>query len=297
MENKNILNIAIVLTVGVILAGSLLMPVISDATTTEETITNKGVFRMTDINDPYSITYDPIGLAFIINDTTIPFTDIPAGRWTIISTDAFMFRFQAYASEDYSLFISDTSSTTAIASTTLTETRTWTFDNGTYTGYDGSTTREYTASSFRGYDPDGDYVMTNGTDKPIVKGDSSIIIGHGLTMVNAQNTPFYIYGTVNDGVTVNTKTTVTVSNIAVNATPYSKLADCFTLNSITFTAAAGSTSVDATYDRIIVPAEITAERTQHLAPGEIALINTLPIMVIVALLMVAVGGLYLRRSD
>lgn len=297
MESKNLLTLAITLTVGIILAGSLLMPVLSDATTTEETITNKGVFRMTDINDPYSITYDPVGLAFVINDTTIPFTDIPKGRWTIVSTDAFMFRFQAYASEAYTMFISDTSSTTSIANASLTEAKTWTFDNGTYTGYDGTTTREYTASSFRGYDPDGDYVMTNGTDKPIVKGDSSIIIGHGLTVVNAQNTPFYIYGTVNDGVTVNTKTTVTVSDVAVNATPYSKLVDCFTLNSITFTATAESSSVNATYDRIIVPAEITAERTQHLSSGEIAILNALPILIITALVVMAAGALYLKRDD
>lgn len=292
MENgfmNKIIGLVLVLVIGATLVGGLLVPVVDGITAKERTITNEGVFRMTD-ETPYSITYDPTNLAFIVNGDTIPFSEIPAGRWTIVSTDAFMFRFQAYAAENYQLFISDSSSTSLIASSATSEPRTWTFDNGTYTGYDGTTTREYTANSFRGLNLNGAYIMTNGTDKPIIEGDSSIIIGHGLTMVNANNTPFYIYGTVDNGVTVNTSPTVTVSNIAVNAPEYSGLVDCYTLNNITFTATAGENTVEATYDRVIVPYQITADVSHPLDDGQIAIFGVISLLGIVLLVTIAASA-------
>ena len=42
---------------------------------------------------------------------------------------------------------------------------------------------------------------------------------------------------------------------------------------------------------------MTAELANHLTPGQIALLNAIPIMVIVALLMAAVGAVALRRAD
>lgn len=294
--NNKLIPLVLTLVVGIILTGSLLMPVLADTTETEHTFTNDGVFRMTD-EDSYSITYDAQNLKFVVNGEDYPFESFPQGRWTLVSTDKFMFRFQAYANEGYGLFISDTNSTTAIANTETTTPRTWTFANGVYTGYDGVTTREYTTESFRGFAPDGDYIMTNGTDKPFVNGNSSIIIGHGLTMINSNNTPFYITGTVNNGVTVTTKDTVTVDNVAVNTVKSSKYADCYTLNSITFDATLNNTTVSATYDRIIVPYQVTVEVAEPLSDGEISLLNALPILIIIGLVMVAVGAIVVKNRD
>ena len=297
MEKTNLLTLVVTLTVGIILAGSLLMPVITDATETEKTFVNDGTYRMTDKDDNYTITYDAANLKFIINDVDYPFADFPQGRWTLISTDAFMFRFQAYANEGYTLYISDTSATTAIANTGTTTPRTWTFDDGTYTGYDGVTTRDYTSTSFRGYDPNGDYVMTDGTHKPVLKGDSSIIIGHGLTPVGGTNAPFYIVGTVDDGVTITTKDTITVSDVAVNAEASSRYEDCYTLNSITFKATLSDTTVSATYDRIIVPHEVTVNVAEPLDDASIVIMNAIPVLIIIGLVLAGVGAIFIRNRD
>lgn len=297
METKGIITVAVTVTVAVIVLAGLLMPALDDATEVNRTVYNKGVFRMTDSDtDLYSLTYDPTG-KFVINGVDYPFAEFPAGRWTLISTDAFMFRFQAYSSEKYALIISDLNANTTIASTDLTASRTWTFEDGTYTGYDGVTTRSYTSESFRAYDPNGSCIMTNGVDKPVVKGDSSIIIGHGLTIVAGSNVPFYISGTVDDGVTVTTKDTVTVSNIAVNAIESDSLKGCYVLNSVTFDATLSGTTVSATYDRIIVPYEITAELNQHLTDSQNALLAVIPILVIVAILLGMVAVVLRSRMD
>ena len=52
-----------------------------------------------------------------------------------------------------------------------------------------------------------------------------------------------------------------------------------------------------TYSYFIVPASVTSELTNHLSNGEIAILNALPILIIVALVVMAAGALYLKRDD
>ena len=46
METKGIITVAVTVTVAVIVLAGILMPVLTDATKTEETFTNKGYYRM-----------------------------------------------------------------------------------------------------------------------------------------------------------------------------------------------------------------------------------------------------------
>ena len=50
MESKNLLTLAITLTVGIILAGAMLMPIINEMTVTTDTFTNEGYFYMDEID-------------------------------------------------------------------------------------------------------------------------------------------------------------------------------------------------------------------------------------------------------
>lgn len=294
----NILTLAITLTVGIILAGSLLMPVLSDATTTEKTFTNSGAFFMTDADDTYTLTYDPSG-KFIVNGEDIAFTELPSGeRVTIISTEEFLLRFAVGSNVNYALAFIDATHWGDICKDTQAYSTTLTFNNGTLTisanGTD--TTYTYTSDSFRGIAKNGGYVMTLANTPTKVNSDTTIIVGNGLTQVTTWHDRFYIEGTV-ENMTVTAPTGITISDITVNSTPIEGYIDLVEFTSIQFKATDGENDTDATYNRVIVPAEVTAELSQHLAPGEIAILNALPILIITALVVMAAGALYLKRDD
>lgn len=291
MENKNILNIVIVLTVGVILAGSLLMPVISDATTTERTYTNEGVYYMTDDPTDYVLEFRGTDQQIIVNDELVTtFADLPNSAWTLISTPEYLIRMQG-PSSNYACWITSITGTNNYIGSTTTESATVILTDSTITI--GSSVFDYTGE-FRGIAKTGNYVMTP-TGGFVVSDTDTIIIGNGATTVTHWYDAFYIIGTVDD-IQVSTSDSITVSNVTVHANEIMGFNGSI-VNDISFVATDGTTTVDATYNRVIVPAEVTIDKTVKLTPGEIALINTIPVMVIVALLMVAVGGLYLRRND
>ena len=115
MEKKNILTLVITLTVGIILAGSMMMPIISDATTTEKTFENVGYFNMSEISDntDITITWDHTKpTVFTINDSDYDIT-VPSGTLvSIVGTDSMIVRYvssadgtanrvQAYSSQGF----------------------------------------------------------------------------------------------------------------------------------------------------------------------------------------------------
>jgi len=296
MEKMNALTLIITLVVGVILTGALLGPVINDATTTEHKIINTGAYNLTDNDDDYTISYDPTG-KFVIGDKEIPFDTLPADAITIASAKDMLLRFQNWAAQSYNLWLFiDGKSPFVIASSSSPSAVEVTFDDGALTT---NTTIEETYTSddsVRIFNPDGKYTMTIYNQPATVLKDTTVIVGNGTTQVNAWTNRFYIEGTAED-IEVTPATGITVSNVTVNTTEISQYKDAVKLNSITFTATDGTNTVDATYNRVIVPIEIDAELSQHLTPGQISLVGAIPVMVIVALLMAAVGAIALRRAD
>lgn len=309
MKN-NILNLAIVLTVGVILAGSLLMPVISDATTTERTFTNDGYYHMNlissadsdvvltwDHTDPYKIT---------VGDVVVDLPKSYVIPCTLVCSDDWGLRYllsNGNVTVDLSVFAGPGDGTYD-ASTSTGNDMTITLSNGTATFDNGSTpvTHAY-SEAYAISNGDGEYVMKKTTDTAYLKSDSSIY-GVGRTYLNF-STPkslnINVSGTIEDGATVtifNPLSGYSVSNIVVANSAVAGYNDLYTFTSVSFDVTDSTpTTLGAVYSQVIVPYEVTAELTNHLTPGEIALINIIPVMVIVALLMVAVGGLYLRRND
>lgn len=291
MESKNLLTLAITLTVGIILAGSLLMPVISDATTTERTYTNEGVFYMTDDPTDYVLEIRGVDQEIIVNDELVTtFADLPNAAWTLLSTPEYLIRMQG-ASSNYACWITSITGTNTYVASTSTESAKIILTDSTITI--GTSVFNYTGE-FRGIAKTGDYVMTS-TGGFVVSDTDTIIIGNGATGVTHWYDAFYIIGTV-DEIQVSTSDSITVSNVTVHADEIMGFNGSI-VNDISFVATDGTTTVDAVYNRVIVPTEVTIEKIGKLNPGEIAIMNAVPLMIIVALVMMAAGALYLKRDD
>lgn len=309
MESKNLLTLAITLTVGIILAGSLLMPVISDATTTEKTFDNtaNALFQVEKLDDSSEYTFvwdhtDPTHAT--VNGSTVTLKNATV----LCSTDSFLFRFGSdTASGSYIQSIGANIGMIVSEKGTNEGDLTITASGGTFTfeTVKGGTTATKTLDFTEGYGivAEGSYVMKSPTQTAYMLKDSPIV-AMGLTSLDGVwNNLFQITGTVEE-VTITqiipTPATYTISDIVINSQANDKYIDLYSLDSITFVATqiADNTKVhDCTYNFFIVPATVTAELSQHLSPGEIAIMNALPVLIIVALVMMAAGALYLKRDD
>ena len=305
MEKNNLLMLVVTLTVGIILAGSLLMPVLSDATTTERTFTNTGAFYIdADPTDTYTIAYNKAsepGVIYINGDALdIAFSN----SYTVFSIDNAIMRtisdntLQWKGNGQYMTGISKVDLTVSNGSVT-----------GTYIGVGGNETSwpttTYTECHIASPTRE-DLVMTSYNSTNKVLGDSDIFaFGQTAVKNNTVMLLFKITGNVKDGVEItalNSTTgdvdaSATITDISVNATAVNGYRDLYDLTSITFKVEYDSTVTDATYTAYIVPTTVTAELSQHLNAGEIALLNALPILVIIGLVMVGVGAILVRNRD
>lgn len=302
--NNKLIPIVLTLVVGIILAGSVLMPVLNDATKTEQTFANKGAFFVElDPSDSYTIEYDGnANNTIVVNDTAITLNK----DYTLVALDNAILRLNAATHKfdwngngSYLAGMTEFSLTFADGSI-----------SGTY-----KTTGDTTAWPTMSYDkiyvisPDAQPLIMSDYSEPVkIKGDSEIV-AFGRSVLNDAGTNkqylIQIEGTINDGVTVTVSNVssgqdigATITDLSINCTPVQGYNDLYDLTSITFKAAVseGDTTTNVTFSAYIVPSEVTAELSQHLTPGQIALLGAIPIMVIVALLVVAVG-VVARRND
>ena len=307
MEKTNLLTLVVTLTVGIILAGSLLMPILDDTTTTQKTLTNSGYFRMSDVSDAtedYVITWDytePTKLG--INDETFTFDDasLPAlSSRSIVFSDSFLARLYNNGGGTYSLQIWITSYDTGVSTTALTSATITISSESMIWVTSSDTTKTY---SYTGYiyaiDPNGDMIMKSATDSAYVLSDSPIV-GAGVSFVGGSaNYVFHVDGTYDNMDVTCGSNTITIDDIETHYTQDSTYVDVYKFNSITFqTTYSGDGSIkDQTYNYVAVPYQVTAELSQHLNAGEIALLNALPILVIIGLVMAGVGAIFIRNRD
>lgn len=304
----NILALIITLVVGVILTGALLGPVVADITTTEATFVNEGAFYVElDPTESYTVEYnytEKPGVVVINGmDMDIPFST----GYTIMAIDNAILRLQSgdlsiqYKGDNYNIVgIDELNLTVANGSV-----------SGTYkTGLAGGTkTQAWPTTTYNkcyiASPVDSELIMTQYNVPVMIDGDAEIF-AFGQTRFNDDTLRLIkIEGTINNGVTVQIldRTTgeategATVTNLSINATEIDGYQNLYQLTSITFVGADDDSSANVTYSAYIVPTEVTAERSQHLDAGQNALIGVIPIMVIVALLMIAVGAIAYRRAD
>ena len=289
MEKKNLLTLVITLTVGIILAGSLLVPVITDATTTHKTFENIGFYYMeSPIPDDTTIAYEFSDSEWTINGETLPNLGIPSAN--LIVTDELIVR-------------------TAGATGQIRGSTSQTFISGTFTVTSEGITYSYVATNnqeltgtwtysyvYCAVFDKADYIMTSNTATTNYMLADSPILGFGVTKVDSYDV-FHITGDM-DAVEVTCENPdVVISNVQINKTAISGYKNLYDFDSITFTATDGETSIDAVYNVVIIPSEITAELTNHLDGGSVAILSALPVIVIVGLVLAAVGAIFIRNRD
>ena len=318
MEKTNVLTLIITLVVGVILTGALLGPVISDATKTTETFTNAGYYSMDelDTNAELSILWEKSAPMIInVGSKTVDMSGLPAGRsYTLVGGDDFVVRYdkinstsvviQGFSNESNSYFnVGDGTEVTITVS------------NGEVachsnrTDISGGVTTTYTYSDVAyAINPFGNgtysYIMKDAAQAAYVKGDSMIYFVGVTNVTTTAVVAIYAEGTLNDGMTITTaglRNVTTVDSYTDPVATYTAVdgyKDLYALEKYEFTINYDSNqSYDATYTYFIVPATVTAELSNHLTPGQISLMGAIPVIVIVALLMAAVGAIALRRAD
>ena len=297
MESKNLLTLAIMLTVGVILAGSLLAPVVSDATKTTDTYENERAFYVTNAL-PYSMTYTD-GVCSI---NGVEYNPALTSEYSIAFSDKFAVR-NYNGAMNRPVTLADISGVSVsngyLVSLTVDEDLKATIVrdiSGTLN------TSEFELEYFWGMTPEKtDYVMTKGSTA-IYANTTDEIFTIGRSQITAWSNTFEVTGTIESGasvIVIRPPTGITVSDIELNSTQVDNH-DGYKIENITFVATvdADSTTHDVTYDRMVAPASVTMNIVKPtFDSGERAIINAIPILIIVALVMTAVGALYLKRDD
>lgn len=310
MEKMNALTLIITLVVGVILTGALLGPVINDATKTTETLTNDGYYRVSETEDETVIVWDTVNSPNIItvNDEEIDLSTLGLSAnssYTIAFADDFLLRyFPLGSSSNIQVWGSNYSGLGIGASSGVTGTFTISSSGITLEKSNSETvqTASHTGSYFR-IDLEGDYTLKKSDKTAYVLEDSTIFYAAGISGVGAAGniTSIYFEGTTDEIEYTVMRANVDVSNSNVTYTDDATHVGVVNLDKVTFTTTyetGGETyTIDQTYSYFFVPYQITAELSEHLTPGQISLMGAIPVMVIVALLMAAVGAIALRRAD
>lgn len=300
--NNKLIPIVLTLVVGTILAGSVLMPVLNDATTTERTFVNEGAFNygIFTPDDEYTLTYTQATGELIVNDVVVPSFDALNKAYSIVATDNYLARY-GYNSGGYYLqhigyvgnnLFADGGVTATITISGGDLSITWVKADNT------TVTKTVTFTEMYAIVPTADAaVMKAAADQVYIKGDSELYAS-GLTTITNWTNIFHFEGTYNDGITISSPSfpDATYDNITWNIEPVAGYVDLYKLTSIEFDITNNDTVTHATYSYFGVPSEVTAELSQHLTPGQIALVSAVPVLVIVALLVVAVG-IVARRND
>lgn len=298
MDVKAFPALIVGVVVALVLAGAVL-PVFAETTSATDTFTNKGRYYVTtEIEDEVTITmdYDVENnvKSWYVDDVLLEYDRLSGPEFvsspTVAGTDNFIFRtdgrYRGLASStgasDYTLSVTNDSITL-----------------GSYVGnaplFIAST--EKTDSIMR-YSPDTDmYIL----------GDSQII-GAGYTNVaisaeNNTNVVISFTGTIKDGVDVNVYNTsypCTISNVQINANDINGYEDLYTFQSVTFDVTYNDGTDDyvtpCTYSMVVLPSEVTAEKTVHPDGPLSVMLNVLPLLAIAGLVTGAVVWFINRKG-
>lgn len=277
--------------VGVLLATTMLIPFITDATTTEQSFTNEGLWKMKPFETGDEWVMDEPGV-WTLNGDSVLTTDNSASSvmigddWTVRGTGG-VYGHTVYSATPASLTITVGETTTQINSVTL----------NSVEGY--------------GVTNNGDYIVTK-YDKPVVVHGDSTIWATGYTGFDGVSCIVHIEGTITDGVTVTCSTinntsalsNFEITNLVINAEKMDKYVDTYELKGITFhldcdyTTGGVTTQKggDISYSSYVVPLQITADVAHPLDDAERTLIAVIPLLVIVGLI-VGVAAVLGRRAE
>lgn len=301
--NTKVIGISIAAVIGIIVLGSVLMPILNDSTAKSDTYTNSGMFRMKEYggDDAFTASWDHTKPAEItINGEVVP---IPAttNEFSIILDGNFFLRYFATTAA-LSLYYGTTGVVSAGGDTGYDMTIEYDGEDITFANTKSTPdTRVIAVSKFYSIANDGPFVMKKPTEATYANSDS-IIYGAGRTSVFTTNelVGSLVSGTIEDPEVSIWRGSVTPSNITVNATEVEDHKDLYLFNSVTFKVTStedDTLTQDITYSFVVVPYEVTAERTVHFTDGQNAILSTIPIMIIVAILLGVVALVIRSRMN
>lgn len=282
----NVLTLIITMVVGIIMTGALLAPIISDNTDTEKTLTNVGAnYSLYEAGETHTITFTTDSM--ITDGVAQPLPDISRyGSATIAYGEGGLLRLASngvswwgnISGEGSSRFIGSASSTTITIS-----------DAGACTATGANNSRSFSGTIMYA-NPSGNLALTY---NPYVLEDSTIY-GCGTTTVDAIAYGIYWSGNVSE-ITANaivppTQTFGTIETNTTNTTTNLLQVDSVVIPNDT----AGT---DFTYTYFFAPKEITYDNPNYVGSENAAILGAIPIVVIVAILMLAVGAIAYRRAD
>lgn len=316
MDNKFI-GLMVGLTVGVLMVSGFLWPIVSDATATETTFTNEGYFRLAEIDATGSHeinwTYEKPNVVTVDGqDVTINYA-VPNGQITVIADSNWIARMFLDGTGTVSSFaVVGASGGTAGASVADSATASIELNEGAMTATIGSTSRNGTYTQAWIPSNTGAFVMKAPDEIAKINGDSKIV-AYGLTRVRTASgaisgPPGFgisMIGTYNDGVetAIWRGTEMTLSNPIIHATRNNAYEDIFELDKVTATGTYSevvdeqtvTTESEIVYNQIIVPYQVTSEKSWHLDTTQIALVAAIGTLGAIVLIAAAAGSI--RRLD
>lgn len=283
--------VAIAAFVVITVVAAVLMPVLNDATETERTFTNEGIFNMGifEPSDTYVMTVDVATGAITVNGDAIPSMSVTSSGYSILSSENLLLRFGSSGSGYYLNIIGvDSGGTSITGSGSCTATvsgSTIVVDFKTAGGSDVTKTFNFT-QLYSIVKDESDAVMKYSTSSVFIKGDSEVY-ATGLTNVSNWANAFHFEGTYDDGITISSPnlTTATFDNITWNIEPVAGYDDLYKLTSIEFDITDSGTTVHATYSYFGVPSEVTADKSVQLTSNESAMLMVIPALLIVAIII------------
>lgn len=267
----NIANLAIVLTIGVILVGSLMMPVISDATKEVRSTYTNGT-----ASSPH---YDSGAIAFSIELASGPVLTI---NGETEDTTAFADYTILAATDTLVVFWRSTGALHVWESGGVAHTYgagSYDFEDGTITQTIGSTTSTFAYNALYTYSTNGEYVYVPYTAAPYVS--SQLDDFYALGYKSGTSLSVYNNGTVYVNGVVSTTTTITADTNPTNNSEVSSL------QALAIGTVGGQ--------NLIVKESYTISMPN--ANGIISMLSILPILVIIALVMLPISVIYARRND
>ena len=307
MENNKLVAGILAAAISIIVLASVLMPVLNDATTTEDTFTNEGYFRMTHYDtttdQTLTWTYEKPSIATVDNvDVPINYK-VKNGQVTVVADTNWIVRMYNDANGDpsgLSLVLPIGGTTGADVSNNATVTMS--FSAGSMSATFGTTSKTGTYTDIYLPSLDGSFLMKDANVDAYILPDSQVV-GYGMTRVRtatgiqgSPGTGISLVGNYEDGIVASVWRAgdgTTVTNPQMNVTSDPNHIDLYTLQSITATATVTETideqtvTTDSTitYTYLLVPYEVTAERSIHLTDAMNGILSVIPILIIVAVLL------------
>ena len=302
MKGTNLLTLVVTLTLGIILAGSLLVPVVdSTQNGMSTTYTNEGAANYT-INGVDDMTmYNTGGRGWVING--VEYT-ISAGGIPLITTDVCRFYksdsngkyMQLYGANGELINGGGNATTNLFVLEYSAETHVLTFTKYTdMTDTEVSYTTTFSCTHVIEYNPAGAFtaiITTGGEDDPLsyYVHDVNQIYAGGAYTTGDLDTAYFAQGT-----TVNLGESTYTGSAAAVTEKVAKYTDLLHGSTYTVTIVDGEDSESFTPFTVFVPKSVVAHTPND--NGAIGLLGALPIIVIMGLVVAATGAIFVRRND